>query len=140
MRILIIQGNFGENLAVAIWGDCYIAAFGWFVIAKILIRLVAFIRLIFNGLQCAIDSSERDYCGSVINGDIIRLAHIHAVFVAKIVCERGLESLMLHRHGLDIQCKAFALIRAKLFERFRILQCASEIKIHHAAAFRHYPP
>ncbi len=50
MRILIIQGNFGENLAVAIWGDCYIAAFGWFVIAKILIRLVAFIRLIFNGL------------------------------------------------------------------------------------------
>ncbi len=60
------------------------------------------------------------------------------MFVAKIVCERGLESLMLDCHRLDVQGQAFSLVRAKLFERLRILQCADEMKIHHAAAFRQF--
>ena len=50
MRIVIIQGNFGEDFVFVSGGDCNVAAFGGFIMAKILIRLVAFIRLIFNGL------------------------------------------------------------------------------------------
>ncbi len=45
---------------------------------------------------------------------------------------------MLDCHRLDVQGQAFSLVRAKLFERLRILQCADEMKIHHAATFRQF--